>query len=101
LNPEVSTQTPLQINTKLKVSGSSVKPNAGVKPTQKIGNTFAGRTYPDATVRSANENKAYLDSISVPSRSEMQALIRSTAKSMGVDPALALAHAQQESGFNQ
>lgn len=42
-----------------------------------------------------------MDSISVPSRSEMQALIRSTAKSMGVDPALALAHAQQESGFNQ
>ncbi|WP_265155774.1 LysM peptidoglycan-binding domain-containing protein, partial [Glutamicibacter sp. MNS18] len=101
LNPQISSQTPLQINTKLTVSGSAVKPNSSQESEQKIGNTFLGRTYPDATVRSANENKRYLDSISVPSKGEMQSLIRSTAQSMGVDPALALAHAHQESGFNQ
>ncbi|MGH3654544.1 LysM peptidoglycan-binding domain-containing protein [Glutamicibacter sp.] len=99
LNPEYSSSTPLKIGAKLKVSGSSVAPSGQVKK-QKIGNTFAGRTYEDHVVRDANSNKDYLDSISVPSRSEMQALIRSTAKSMGVDPALAMAHAYQESGFN-
>ncbi|WP_431709659.1 LysM peptidoglycan-binding domain-containing protein [Glutamicibacter uratoxydans] len=105
LNPQISVHTPLQINTKLSISGSSIAPNSTQKSQpqsdQKIGNTFLGRTYPDATVRNANENKDYLDSISVPSKGEMQALIRSTAQSMGVDPALALAHAHQESGFNQ
>lgn len=99
LNPEYSSSTPLKIGAKLKVSGSSVAPSGQVKK-QKIGNSFAGRTYADHVVRDANSNKDYLDSISVPSRGEMQDLIRSTAKSMGVDPALALAHAYQESGFN-
>ncbi|UTM46848.1 LysM peptidoglycan-binding domain-containing protein [Glutamicibacter mysorens] len=99
LNPEFSASSPLKIGAKLKVSGSSVAPSGEVKK-QKIGNTFAGRTYPDHVVSNANSNKDYLDSIDVPSRGEMQALIRSTAQSMGVDPALALAHAYQESGFN-
>ncbi|WP_417365083.1 LysM peptidoglycan-binding domain-containing protein [Glutamicibacter arilaitensis] len=99
LNPDYSASSPLKIGAKLKVSGSSVAPSGQVKK-QKIGNTFAGRTYADHVVKDANSNKDYLDSTSVPSRSEMQALIRSTAKSMGVDPALALAHAYQESGFN-
>ena len=99
LNPEYSSSSPLKIGAKLKVSGSSVAPSGEVKK-QKIGNTFAGRTYEDHVVRDANSNKDYLDSIDVPSRGEMQAMIRSTAKSMGVDPALALAHAYQESGFN-
>ncbi|PRA12746.1 lytic transglycosylase [Arthrobacter sp. MYb211] len=102
LNPQVSTQSPLKIGEKLKVSGSSVQPNGNVekKEDRKIGNTFEGRTYPDATVNDANQNKNYLDSVSVPSRDEMKAMIRSTANSMGVDPALAMAHAMQESGFN-
>lgn len=99
LNPDYSASSPLKIGAKLKVSGSSVAPSGQVKK-QKIGNTFAGRTYADHVVKDANSNKDYLDSTSVPSRGEMQALIRSTAKSMGVDPALALAHAYQESGFN-
>ncbi|WP_347037459.1 LysM peptidoglycan-binding domain-containing protein [Glutamicibacter halophytocola] len=99
LNPEFSASTPLKIGAKLKVSGSSVAPTGETKK-DKIGNTFEGRTYADHVVRDANANKDYLDSISVPSRSEMQALIRSTARSMGVDPALAMAHAYQESGFN-
>ncbi|MGQ3384326.1 LysM peptidoglycan-binding domain-containing protein [Glutamicibacter sp. TV12E] len=99
LNPEFSASTPLKIGAKLKVSGSSVAPTGETKK-EKIGNTFEGRTYADHVVRDANANKDYLDSVDVPSRSEMQALIRSTARSMGVDPALAMAHAYQESGFN-
>lgn len=98
LNPEVSNSSPLQIGTKLKVSGSAVAPTSGKK--DKIGNTFAGRTYEDHVVRDANSNKDYLDSTGVPGRGEMKSLITSTAKSMGVDPSLALAHAYQESGFN-
>ncbi len=65
-----------------------------------VGSTFAGRTYPAATVASANQNKATLLAVGVPSKAEMQALVRSTAVSMGLDPALALAVAYQESGFN-
>ena len=38
--------------------------------------------------------------MSVPSRDEMRQLIASTARSMGVDPALALAVGYQESGFD-
>lgn len=78
-------------------SSSSTTTSTG---TTLVGNTFAGRTYPDATVSSANQNKATLLQIGVPSTAEMQALVRSTALSMGVDPALAQAVAFQESGFN-
>lgn len=65
-----------------------------------VGNTFAGRTYPAATVASANQNKATLLEMGVPSKAEMQALVASTARAMGVSPALAQAVAYQESGFN-
>lgn len=99
LNPSLSTSSPLHIGDKIKVSGSSVAPTGSVKK-DKIGNTFEGRTYADHVVSNANDNKDYLDSVDVPSRAEMQSLIRSTAVSMGVDPALAQAHAYQESGFN-
>ncbi|WP_417373031.1 LysM peptidoglycan-binding domain-containing protein [Glutamicibacter protophormiae] len=98
-NPQLSTSTPLQIGDKVKVSGSSVS-STSTGSKKKIGNTFLGRTYADHVVSSANENKDYLDSVSVPSRSEMQSIIVSTANRMGVDPALALAHSMQESGFN-
>ncbi|MEV7972029.1 transglycosylase SLT domain-containing protein, partial [Cellulomonas sp. NPDC089187] len=67
---------------------------------QLVGSTFLGRTYPSATVASANQNKATLLSIGVPSRSEMQAKVASTARQMGVDPSLAQAIAFQESGFD-
>ena len=66
-----------------------------------VGDTFAGRTYPAATVASANQNKATLLAIGVPSKADMQALVAATAREMGVDPALAQAIAYQESGFNQ
>ncbi|MGO1584028.1 MAG: LysM peptidoglycan-binding domain-containing protein [Actinomycetaceae bacterium] len=65
-----------------------------------VGSTFAGRTYPEAVVGAANANRTQLVEAGVPSRAEMQELVRSTAVSMGVDPRLALAHAFVESGFN-
>ncbi len=65
-----------------------------------VGSTFAGRTYPAHVVAAANENLATLRSVGVPSREEMKALVAQTARDMGVDPALALAIAYQESGFN-
>jgi len=65
-----------------------------------VGNTFAGRTYADSVVAAANANLATLRSTPAPSKADMQARIATTARSMGVDPALAQAIAFQESGFN-
>ncbi|MDT0164333.1 LysM peptidoglycan-binding domain-containing protein [Actinotalea sp. AC32] len=78
----------------------SVPTTTTAAPTTLVGNTFAGRTYPEATVSSANLNKATLLATGVPSKAQMQALVADTARAMGVDPALALAIAYQESGFN-
>lgn len=69
-------------------------------PSGLVGDTFLGRTYSAPVVGAANQNKATLQSMDVPSKAEMQAMIIATAKSMGVDPALAQAVAYQESGFN-
>ncbi len=86
----------IRIGQTLTIPGSSAAaPTSGL-----VGSTFAGRTYPAATVASANQNKATLLQIGVPSTTEMKALVRSTAVSMGLDPALAQAVAFQESGFN-
>jgi LysM repeat protein len=68
--------------------------------TALVGNTFLGRTYAPSVVASANANKASLLAMGVPSRAQMQAKVAATARSMGVDPALAQAIAFQESGFN-
>jgi LysM repeat protein len=68
--------------------------------TGTVGNTFAGRTYPSATVAAAQANKDALAARSVPSRGKMQAMVASTASANGVDPALAQAIAFQESGFD-
>ncbi len=65
-----------------------------------VGDTFLGRTYSAPVVGAANQNKATLKSMDVPSKSQMQAMIIATAKQMGVDPALAQAVAYQESGFD-
>lgn len=65
-----------------------------------VGDSFAGRTYAAGTVGAANQNKATLNAIAVPSRAQMQAMVVAAAKSYGVDPALAQAVAYQESGFN-
>ncbi len=73
----------------------------GGTPTGLVGDTFLGRTYSSAVVAAANVNKASLNSMTVPSRTQMQQLVIDTARAMGVDPALAQAIAYQESGFNQ
>jgi LysM repeat protein len=78
---------------KLRVPGGATKTSTN--------NTFAGRSYPQATVSSANRNRAALASASVPSRSQTRAMIVATARRHGVDPRLALAVAWQESGWNQ
>lgn len=65
-----------------------------------VPNTFAGRTYPEETVRSANVNKQSLHERDVPGRDQMREIIAQAARSNGVDPALAVAVAHQESGFN-
>lgn len=68
---------------------------------QLVPSTFLHYTYPDETVAAANQNKQELLDAGAPSKQEMQDIIRTTAQQMGVDPALALAVAQQESGFDQ
>ncbi|MDM7831398.1 lytic transglycosylase domain-containing protein [Cellulomonas edaphi] len=76
-------------------STKSATPSGG-----KVPSTFAGRTYSQAVVGAANANKATLERIGVPSKAEMQRKVVSTARKMGLDPALAQAIAYQESGFN-
>lgn len=75
------------------------KPAAAPKPA--VGDTFAGRTYPKDVVDSANKHHAELQKRTLPSQDVVQDMVRDTARSMGVDPKLALAHAAQESGFQQ
>ncbi|MPV37673.1 lytic transglycosylase domain-containing protein [Georgenia subflava] len=88
----------IYVGQRLTVPGA---PAPSTSPTQQlVPNSFLGRTYPEATVASANANKATLLAMGVPSRAEMQALVVRVAREMGVDPALAQAHAYQESGFN-
>ncbi len=70
-------------------------------PKPKVPNTFLGRTYPDAVAQAAAANRATLAKRAVPSRGEMRAMVIKTARAMGVDPALAMGVAYQESGFNQ
>ncbi|WP_062133425.1 lytic transglycosylase domain-containing protein [Demequina aestuarii] len=79
--------------------GQSLTIPGGV-PTGLVGDTFLGRTYSAGVVGAANQNKATLNAMDVPSRAQMQQMIITTAQQMGVDPALAQAVAYQESGFN-
>jgi LysM repeat protein len=65
-----------------------------------VGSSLLGRTYSGPVVSAANANKAALLDMAVPSRAEMREIVASTARQMGVDPALALAVAQNESGFD-
>lgn len=83
----------------LTIGGSTSASTSSSK--NSVGNTFLGYTYPESTTNAANANKDQLKSGSVPSRAQMQQIIRQTAVNMGVDPSLALAHAQVESGFDQ
>jgi LysM repeat protein len=89
-NPSLDSRGTIRVGQVLRVpKGSPAMPN-----------TFAGRTYPDATVQAATANRDVLASRSVPSRDQMQRIIADTARRWGVDPALAQAVAFQESGFN-
>lgn len=67
---------------------------------QLVQNNFPGYTYADSTVNAANENKYALINRDQPSRAEVQSMIVSVARQLGVDPKLALAHAFVESGFD-
>src|SRR5699024_2362626 len=69
-------------------------------PGRPVAATFLHSTSSAAATAGANANKRPLLSANLPSRDQMRAMIRQTAQRMGVDPALALAIAQQESGFN-
>ncbi|WP_347110702.1 LysM peptidoglycan-binding domain-containing protein [Paenarthrobacter sp. S56] len=96
----VSATTVIYPGQKLTVPGStSLQPASGTTPL--VPSTFLGFTYPPAVVNSANENKALLNASPVPSRAEMKTIVADTARRMGVSPSLALAFAEQESGFDQ
>lgn len=64
-------------------------------------NTFAGRTYPDATVAAAAATRATLKGAAAPDRQAMRAIVEATARRHGIDPKLALAISYQESGWDQ
>ncbi|MDO5700082.1 MAG: LysM peptidoglycan-binding domain-containing protein [Bowdeniella nasicola] len=87
----------IRVGQRLVISSQASTPTQGG---QLVPDSFLGRTYPKEVVGAANENKATLNAMQVPSREQMKAKVRATAVSMGVDPSLALAIAYQESGFN-
>ena len=89
------------VGQELKVPGGKAgKHDYALDESEKVPDTFAGRTYPAHVVDSANKNKAALLAAGVPSRATMQSKVVSTAKRLGVSAALAQAGAYQESGFN-
>jgi soluble lytic murein transglycosylase-like protein len=59
------------------------------------------RRYPAGVRASAARHRRLLAHRQVPSRPAVRTLIRRTARAVGLDPALALAVAHQESGFQQ
>jgi len=85
---------------KLKLSGIAPASQGAAPNNNLVPSSFLHYTYPDHVVASANQNKRALLTAGVPSRSQMQAIIADTARRMGVDPSLALAHAFVESSFN-
>jgi soluble lytic murein transglycosylase-like protein len=86
---------------KLTLPGAGAAPAPAPAPGNLVPSTFLGYRYPDKVVADANSNKALLNSMPAPSQAEMKQIVADTARSMGVDPSLALAFAYQESGFNQ
>ncbi|MDI3331798.1 MAG: LysM peptidoglycan-binding domain-containing protein [Micrococcus sp.] len=94
----LSTASIIHPGQRLKLTGTA--PASAAPDDDLVPNTFLHYTYPDHVVSSANQNKRALLAAGVPSRSQMQAIIADTARRMGVDPSLALAHAFVESSFN-
>lgn len=98
-------QAMIRIGQTLFIGSAGAAPTSSTAPTaaptaQLVGDTFAGRTYSRDVVSAANQNKAALNAVDVPSKDEMRSMVRATALAHGVDPSLALAIATQESGFN-
>ena len=90
----LSTAGLIRVGQRLQIPGAA-------RPASSAANSFAGRTYPNATVRAAAHNRALLARRRVPSRTATRELIVRTARRYGVDPGLALAVSWQESGWNQ
>ncbi|GAB3262939.1 LysM peptidoglycan-binding domain-containing protein [Kineosporia babensis] len=59
------------------------------------------RSYPAAVTRAAVTNRDALKRADVPDRATVRGLVRATAVHFGLDPALAVAVASMESGFDQ
>lgn len=90
------TSAVLQINQRLTIPAPGSRSDDDL-----IGNTFLHYTYSDDVVAAANENKRTLLTMDVPGRDALRDMVGQTARSMGVDPALAMAVAEQESRFDQ
>lgn len=90
-NPSLDSSSTIRVGQSIAVPATSAP----------MPNTFAGRTYLNATVAAATANRDVLAGRSVPSRDQMRSIVAATAREQGVDPALAQAIAFQESGFNQ
>lgn len=91
----------LTIDTATRTTAQTNNTQNGNPREQLVQNNFPGYTYSEATVAAANENKHSLNAMSnTPSKAQVQQMIVNTAKQMGVNPRLALAHAYVESGFD-
>lgn len=101
-NPDVAPDL-LLVGQRLALPGSAKATSGGVSAGAKSSSagTFAGYTYPEATVRAADANRARLATMAVPSRTQTAALVRQIATRHGVDARLALAISYNESGWNQ
>lgn len=71
-----------------------------LKSGESVPDTFLHYRYSDGIARSAAANREYLAGVSVPDRAEIRRMITDAAERHGVDPALVLAVAYQESGWN-
>ncbi|MBM7795158.1 lytic transglycosylase domain-containing protein [Pseudoglutamicibacter cumminsii] len=89
---------------KIKLNGTATAaksaPKAAAQDNSLVSNKFLHYTYDAQTHTNANVSKRNLLSRQVPSPAQMRQIVADTAARHGVDPALALAHAQVESGFD-
>jgi LysM repeat protein len=76
-------------------------PRRVAAPTGTTPSVNAGARIPGTVQQSAAAHRATLASRHQPSRASVRSLVAKTARRHGVDPALALAVAYQESGFQQ
>jgi LysM repeat protein len=85
---------------RLLVAGAGTSTRPAGRPAKPPANV-PKRRYPTAVTSAAAANRAALGTRRVPTRAAVRDMIRSAARRHGVDPALALAVAKMESGFNQ